>query len=147
MRTLVGIIVLLLGIASCLLDTLAHKFTEAQSISLIQNYARSLPDKRSYTKEEVMDVVWQVWTNKISLPEQNAYTRDDLKASMSKTFFGAEQFSCDRSGFEYAIAKTAGLSRDDGRGATVFGVIAMLIGAFILGGVSDRKVDAPKRDG
>jgi hypothetical protein len=139
MRRIFGLIFLIGGLGSCMFFALAHAARNAGSASYYSKQIQTYPEKQTYTKTEVTEAMWHVWTNRMSLPEQNAYTVEELKTALVNTLhvIGTDQDSCNRSGFEYAIARASGYDRSEGAdaGPTIFGVFSMLVGAFLLGGI------------
>ena len=139
MRLFFGLAFLIGGLSLCLLDRLAHALANAHSLSFYNTQLRSFPDKQTYSRAELADAAWQVWTNRVTLPEQSAYTVADLKTAIVSPLLGTQQDSCERSHFEYAIRKVAGYHKPSEKGLAAFGFIAMLFGAFLLGGYSPRQ--------
>ncbi|HXI73616.1 MAG TPA: hypothetical protein VNN22_25005 [Verrucomicrobiae bacterium] len=139
MRLILAFIFLIGGLGFCTLFALAHAARNAGSASYYSKQIQTFPDKQTYTKMELTEAVWRVWTNRMSLPEQGAYTPGELKTALVNTLhvIGTEQDSCDRSGFEYAIAKVSGYNRSEAAdtGPSNVGVYSMLVGAFLLGGI------------
>lgn len=132
------------GIGLCILDMLAHAFVIAPALSFYQNQLQSFPVKQTYSRAELADAAWQVWTNRVTLPEQSAYTVVDLKAALIRPLLGTQQDSCDRMTFEYAIAQVAGFRIDSNHLMAFVGFFSALVGAFLLGGVvSPAKIEPP----
>jgi len=134
MRLFLSLAFLIGGIGLCLLDGLAHALANASALNLCQKELQSFPNKDTYTRAELGDAAWRLWTNRVSLPAQATYTVEDLKRAVVSPLLGTSQDSCDRVSFEYAIRRAAGCRERSDHGATVAGVLAMLIGTFLLGG-------------
>ena len=110
-----------------------HAKVESTRSSYYHEQLKALPQKETYTREELGGAVWQVWMNRMSLPQQKSYTVEELKAAMPRPFLATEENECDRRLFDSVIARTCGYRVSEGTGLVVTGVVAMLIGAFILG--------------
>jgi hypothetical protein len=135
MRLFFSLAFLICGIGLCLLDSLAHALVNASALREYQKQLQSFPNKETYTRAELADAAWQVWTNKVALPAQGTYTVEDLKAGVVRPLLGTSQESCDRASFEDAIGRVAGHRRRPENGVTVVAVLAVITGAFLLGGV------------
>jgi hypothetical protein len=135
MRLFLSLALLLGGLGLFLLDALSHAFVSAPTLSFYQKQLQSFPVQQRYSRTELADAAWQVWTNRVSLPVQTTYTVADLKAALVSPLIGSQQDSCDRIMFEHAIARVAGYRGRPDYGMAVIGFIAMFVGAFLLGGV------------
>ena len=133
MRAFFSLALLVVGIGSCLLDALASAAARAHSLKLYEQQLDAVPHQQTYTRAQYTAAAWQTWTNRVHLPAKEAYTADELKNRLFG--MGASQDSCDRLTLEALIAEAADYSRDRSSTANVFGVLAMLVGAFLLGGV------------
>jgi len=67
------------------------------------------------------------------LPAKETYTIDDLMGGLSG--IGADQDPCDRPTLERAVARACGYRPAKGPTIAIPGILAMLGGAFLLGGV------------
>jgi hypothetical protein len=140
MRTFISIILVVGGIGLCLLGSLASSFVAAPSAKPYHQQLAAASIQQTYTREEYTTAAWQAWTNRVRLPAQEAYTVSELKNGMFG--LGTKQTSCDRRTFEALIADASGYRRRDRRTARMSfgGFLAILVGAFLLGGtVSPKK--------
>ena len=135
MRLFFSIAFLVGGMGLCILDTLAHALANASTTTYYRKQLQSFPTQQTYTRAELADAAWQVWTNRVTLPEQSTYTVADLKTAVVRPLPGTQQDSCDRILFEHAIGRVSGYREPPDRGMALLGYFAMLIGAFLLGGV------------
>lgn len=135
MRTFFSLALLIGGLGLFMLDALAHALVNAPTLSFYQKQLQSFPVKETYSREELADAAWQVWTNRVSLPEQTAYTVADFKTALVGQLLGTQQDYCDRRLFEHGIGTVAGYPGRAEHGAGVVGLAATLFGAFLLGGV------------
>ncbi len=133
MRLLLASVLVFGGMGLYLLDSLAHALSDGNRTAYFRKQLQTFPTKENYTRDEVVDAAWQVWTNRVALPLQPSYTVPDLKAAVSRRLLGTSQTSCDRTQFEHAIGTVAGYHHSE-NGLTVAGVLAVLLGAFLLGG-------------
>jgi len=122
------------GVGLCIVDTLAHALSNATATSNYRKQLQSFPIQDTYTRAELANAAWQVWTNRVTLPEQSTYTVADLKTAVVRPLLGTSRDSCDRMLFERAIRKVSGYRDPPDRGMAMLGYAAMLIGAFLLGG-------------
>jgi hypothetical protein len=139
MRLLFSLVFLIGGICLCLFDGLAHAIANASWETAYRNELQLFPVKQTYTKAELADAAWQVWTNRASLPEQASYTVPELKEAVVRRLLGTHQDSCDRREFESGIARVMGYQKQSDKGKAVVGFIAMLAGTFLLGGLPFRR--------
>lgn len=148
MRIFFSLAFLVGGIGLFMLDALGHAFVNAPALSYYQKQLQLFPVKETYGRAELADAAWQVWTNRVTLPEQTAYTVVDLKTALDSSLLGTQQDSCDRSLFEHAIGRVAGYRVRPDHGMAGAGFFAMLIGAFLFGGVlfpAKSKQPSPKQ--
>ena len=130
MRTFLSLALLVGGLALCLLDELTYQFVRASTTKAYKEQLAAMPYKETYTRDEYMPVVWKLWTNRVALPPKTTYTVEELQDNL----FGAGR-PCDRLRLETLIERASGYQRSGGLGTTLPGVIAMLIGAYMIGGV------------
>jgi len=135
MRIFLSLAFLIGGLGLFMLDSLAHAFANAPALSFYQKQLQSFPVKETYSRAELADAAWQVWTNRVSLPAQSAYTVADLKGALVSQLLGTQQDSCSRSMFEHSIMTVTGYRGRSEHGMAVVGFFAMLFGAFLLGGI------------
>jgi hypothetical protein len=136
MRLFISLVLFLGGIALLLLGVVTDAFTNARALSYYQAQLQSLPVKETYSRAELADAAWQVWTNRMTLPAQESYTITNLKMAIIRPLIGPHQESCDRRLFEHAIAKMAGYRGNPDKGTTslaIVGISGALVGAFLLG--------------
>ena len=140
-RTTFSVLLLIAGIGLCAFHTVTSAFVDARSTTLYRDKIMSVPFKETYTRAEVTEAAWQVWTNRVRLPAKDSYTVGELKDGVFG--LGIHQDFCNRQTFEAVIARASGFKRDNDSGMLVLGILAMLAGAFLLGGVlfpiSDKK--------
>jgi hypothetical protein len=117
MRLIIGLALILGGFGLCLVDTLAEALASGY-----YEQVRAFPEKQSYTKAEVTDAFWKVWTNRMALHDT----------------------SYDRHQFKREIQLASGHGYRGGSALTAVGVLLMLVGAFVLG-VSVQLRKEPKR--
>ena len=139
MRIFFSLAFLIGGLGLFMLDLLAHSIAYAPTLSFYQKQLQSFPVQERYSREEVADAAWQVWTNRVRLPEQSAYTVADLKTALVGLSLGTQQDSCSREVFEYGIGTVAGYRGRRDHEMAVVGFFAMLFGTFLLGGVFSCK--------
>ena len=152
MRLFLSLAFLFGGMGLCLLDSLAHALSDANGTAYYRKQLQAFPNKETYTRAELADAAWQVWTNKVTLPAQSTYTVEDLKAALSRPLLGTSQESCDRILFEHGIGRVAGYRGRPENGLTVAGVLAIIAGAFLLGGAlfpaqAKKDEDAAQQNG
>ena len=130
---MISIILLVGGLGLCLFHSLTSAVVRADIIKTYREKIDSTPFKESYTRAEVAEAAWQVWTNRMRLPAQDSFKVSELQEGI----FGlrSNQLSFDRGTFEAVVAKASGYKQQNDSGLTWFGVTAMLAGAFMLGGV------------
>jgi len=134
MRLFLGLGLIIGGIGLCLFDSFTNAMTNSKSVAFYRSQLQSLPVQQTYTRTELADAAWRVWTNRVALPHQDAYSTADLKVALIKPLIGSKQESCSRSMFEFTIGKVVGYQPNAERKATVLGLLCMLAGAFLLGG-------------
>ncbi len=135
MRLFFGFTFLILGLFLCAVHSLAIAFTKAQPIARYREQLKAFPVQEFYTRAELADAMWRVWTNRTSLPEQKTYSVEELKAGMLKTVpMMRDQAACDRALFEAMILREAGYRRSAESGSIGGGILFMVVGAFMLGG-------------
>lgn len=134
MRILIGLAMLVVGLALCLVDRLTDALARARSIKVYQQQLAATPVQETYTRAEYTSAAWQAWTNRVRVPAKAAFTAEELKDALFG--LGSHQTSCDRRTLEGLIADASGYPRERaGRTGTVVpGVLAMLVGSFLLGG-------------
>ena len=138
MRLLVSLAVLFAGIGLWLVAVVTDAFTNARALSVYQKHLQSLPVKEIYSRAEVADAAWQVWTNRVSLPEQSTYTVGEIKAALVRPLLGSRQDSCDRHLFEHAIGTVAGYRGNSDKQmilVRMVGIVLTFAGAFLVGRV------------
>ena len=135
MRLFLGLALIIGGIGLCLFDNFTIALTNSKSTAFYREQLQSLPVQQTYTRTELADAAWQVWTNRGALPHQDAYSAADLKVALIIPLVGSNQASCSRSLFEFAIGKVAGYQPNAERKTTFLGLLCMLGGAFLLGAV------------
>jgi hypothetical protein len=135
MRVVISLALLIGGIGLILLDTLAHAFANAPAMSYYRKQLQSFPVKKTYSRAELADAAWQVWTNRVALPDQSTYTVADLKAAIVSPLLGTQQDYCDRIMFEHAIGRVMGYRERSDNGMAVIGFLAVFFGTLSLGGI------------
>ncbi len=140
-RFLLSVALLVVGVGLCLLNSLAHAVVNSGTASRYLTQMKSVPLKDNYTRAEIADSMWQVWTNRLSLPAQSSYTVEELKVALlgSAHVVGSSQHSSDRAGLSLAVRNAAGLEKPAESGMTFTGILLMLVGAFIFGTVVGRR--------
>jgi len=53
------------GVGLCLLDSLAHALSNSSGTAYYRKQLQAFPIKEAYTRAELADAAWQVWTNKV----------------------------------------------------------------------------------
>src|SRR5215831_5386425 len=106
MRIFLSVAFLLGGVGLCLLNAFAHAFVNANSASgsCYYKHIGSVPYKNAYSRAEITDSMWQVWTNRMSLPAQSTYSAEELKRALleSAHVVGSAQDSSDCRGLDIA---------------------------------------------
>jgi len=143
-----GLALLLGGAGLCFLNPLARALRDNVPATLYFTQMEKVPFKDSYTRAEVADAAWEVWTNRMSLPAQSKYSVWELKQALliEAGVFGTQEETGDRSRLEYAVRDAAGFRWRSGNGLIVPGVLLMLIGSFLLGSCTTNPKEKLAKD-
>jgi hypothetical protein len=135
MRLFLSLALIAGGLGLCLLDAFAHAFVRSDAKRYVRTQLQSLPQRPQYTSDELIDVIWQTWTNRLKLLPQETYSVTELKEVIAKPLIGSSQAVFDRYQIERAVERTAGFQFQEGGGGTFSGFICLLIGVFLIGGI------------